>query len=301
MVKKCSDVNINSLVEERVNGLMANEAFMQKIVNQRIEDMMKKGTLSAEEEFAFLQQMERQGVQPQHFNNLFKMLENKILNNENIINSSEAEKLKQQWLDYVNLKKEIPDIIDNKEETYYLFTEKVGLNQPGTYHNVLKTRYTKEAENNRNDEIIEIDDFRRTTNVMLNDYNGLTNSSNKIKELLNVRTKQKKKLEEKIDQFIRTVDTNERKIFYEIKEENWLNFYKYFIFFIYYLLGIYYLLFGSFFWNNDYKNSKNWIVVILYISLPFFLINIINLFFRFYDYVKSLINRQFPRNVYIDL
>jgi len=68
MVKKCSDVNINSLVEERVNDLMANEAFMQKIVNQRIEDMMKKGALSAEEEILlFLQQMQRQGVQPQHF------------------------------------------------------------------------------------------------------------------------------------------------------------------------------------------------------------------------------------------
>ena len=301
MVKKCSDVNINSLVEERVNDLMANEAFMQKIVNQRIEDMMKKGALSAEEEFAFLQQMQRQGLQPQHFNNLFKMLENKILNNENLINSSEAQKLKQQWQDYVNLKKEIPDIIDNKEETYYLFTEKVGLNPPGTYHNVLKTRFTKEAENNRNNEIIEIDDFRRTTTVMLNDYTGLTNSSNKIKELLNVRRKQKKKLEEKIDQFIRTVDTNERKIFYEIKEEDWLNFYKYFIFFIYYLLVIYYLFFGSFFWNDKYKNYKNWIILILYISLPFFLMNVINLFFRFYDYVKSLINRQFPRNVYIDL
>ena len=48
MVKKCSDVNINSLVEERVNELMANEVFMQKIVNQRIEEMMKKGTLSSE-------------------------------------------------------------------------------------------------------------------------------------------------------------------------------------------------------------------------------------------------------------
>ena len=175
MVKKCSDVNINSLVEERVNDLMANEAFMQKIVNQRIEDMMKKGTLSAEEEFAFLQQMQRQGVQPQHFNNLFKMLENKILNNENLINSSEAQKLKQQWQDYVNLKKEIPDIIGNKEETYYLFTEKVGLNPPGTYHDLLKTRFTKEAETNRNNEIIEIDDFRRTTTIMLNDYTGLTN------------------------------------------------------------------------------------------------------------------------------
>jgi len=301
MVKKCSDVNINSLVEERVNDLMANETFMQKIVNQRIEDMMKKGALSAEEEFAFLQQMQRQGVQPQQFNNLFKMLENKILNNENLINSSEAQKLKQQWQDYVNLKKEIPDIIDNKEETYYLFTEKVGLNPPGTYHSVLKTRFTKEAENNRNNEIIEIDDFRRTTTVMLNDYTGLTNSSNKIKELLNVRRKQKKKLEEKIDQFIRTVDTNERKIFYEIKEEDWLNFYKYFIFFIYYLLVIYYLFFGSFFWNDKYKNYKNWIILILYISLPFFLMNLINLFFRFYDYVKSLINRQFPRNVYVDL
>jgi polyhydroxyalkanoate synthesis regulator phasin len=277
MVKKCSDVNINSLVEERVNELIANEAFMQKIVNQRIQDMMKKGALSAEEEFAFLQQLERQGIQPQQFNNLFKMLENKILYNEKLINSNEAQILKQQWQDYINLKKEIPDIIDNKEEIYYLFTEKVGLNPPGTYHNVLKTRYT------------------------LNDYTGLTNSSNKIKELLNVRRKQKKKLEEKIDQFIRTVDTNERKIFYEIKEEDWLNFYKYVIFFIYYLLAIYYLFFGSFFWNDKYKNYKNWIILILYISLPFFLMNLINLFFRFYDYVKSLINRQFPRNVYIDL
>lgn len=301
MVKKCSDVNINSLVEERVNDLMANEAFMQKIVNQRIEEMMKKGTLSSEQEFAFLQQLEHQGIQPQQFNNLFKMLENKILNNENLINSSQAQKLKQQWQEYVNLKKEIPDIIDNKEETYYLFTEKVGLNPPGTYHNVLKTRFTKEAENNRNNEIIEIDDFRRTTTVMLNDYTGLNNSSNKIKELLNLRRKQKKKLEEKIDQFIRNVDTNERKIFYEIKEEDRLDFYKYFIFFIYYLLVIYYLFFGSFFWNDKYKKYKSWIVLILYISLPFFLMNLINLFFRFYDYVKSLINRQFPKNVYIDL
>ena len=114
MVKKSSDVNINSLVEERVNDLMANDTFMQKIVNQRIEDMMKKGVLSSEQEFAFLQQLQAQGIQPQQFNNLFKMLENKILNNETLINSSEAQKLKQQWQDYVNLKKEIPDIIDNK-------------------------------------------------------------------------------------------------------------------------------------------------------------------------------------------
>ena len=301
MVNKCKKIDVDTIVEERVNELMANESFMQKIVNERIEEMMKQGTLSSEQEFAFLQQLQRQGVQPQQFNNLFKMLENKILNNEELINSSEAQKLKQQWQHYINLKKEIPDIIDNKEETYYLFTEKVGLNPPGTYHNILKTRYTEQAKNNRNDELDEINDFRRTADVMLNDYSGLTISSNKIKELLKVRREQKKNLEEKIDQFIKTVNTNERKIFYEIKEEDWLNFYKYVIFFIYYLLVIYYLMFGSFFWNDKYKNYKNWIVLILYISFPFFLMNIINLFFRFYDYVKSLINRQFPRNVYIDL
>lgn len=300
MVKNCSNVDINSLVEERIKELMANEAFMQKIVNQRIQAMMIKGELSFEEEVAFLEQLERQGIKPNQFDELLKVLQAEALYNGFLINGEEAQKLKQQWLDYIELKKKIPEIIDNKEETYYLFTEKVGLNQPGTYHNILKTRYTKEADKTKKNELIEIDDFQRNITIMLNDYSGLTNASNKIKELLDLRKKQKKELEEKINQFINTVNTNERKIFYEIKEEDWLNFYKYILFFIYYLLIIYYILFGSFFWNDKYKNYKNWIILILYIALPFFLMNIINLLFRFYHYVKSLINRQYPNIDYND-
>ena len=300
MVKNCSNVDINSLVEERIKELMANEAFMQKIVNQRIQAMMIKGQLSFEEEVAFLEQLKRQGIKPNQFDELLKVLQAEALYNGFLINAEEAQKLKQQWLDYIELKKKIPEIIDNKEETYYLFTEKVGLNPPGTYHDILKTRYTKEADKTKKNELIEFDNFKRDITVMLNDYTGLTNAYYKIKELLNVRKKQKKKLEEKINQFINTVNTNERKIFYEIKEKDSLNFYKYILFFIYYLLIIYYLLFGSFFWNDKYKNYKNWIILILYISLPFFLMNIINLLFRFYHYVKSLINRQYPNIDYND-
>jgi hypothetical protein len=301
MANKCSKVDINTLVEARVNNLMANDAFMQKLVNERLEEMMKKGALSSEEEYAFLQQLQKQGLQPQHFNNLFKLLEQKILYNEKMLNEEEAKKLKEQWNKYITLKKDIPYIVEEKEENYYLFTEKVGLNPPGTYHNILKARYTEEAEKNKKNELIDLDNFKREITLLLNDYNGLTDASVKIKELLEVRKKEKKKLEKKIDDFVKTVNTNERKIFYEIKEEDWLQFYKNIIFFIYYLLVVYYLILGNFFWNNEYKNYKNWMLLLLYIAFPFFLMRLINLFFILYDYFKTLINRSYPNDVYTHL
>lgn len=298
MANKCSNIDINKIVEERLRALHNNEAFMQKIVNERIKEMMERGALTAQQEFAFLQQLRQQGVQPNQFNAMFKLLQQKILQNENSINKREAEILRKQWQDYISLQKQIPEIIDKKEETYYTFTEKVGLNPPGTYYNVLKTRYTKQAKNTRHDEDIEIDDFRRMVNVMLNDYTGLTNSANKIKELLNQRIEQKKTLEEEIDIFIKTVNTNERKIFYELKAEDWLKIYKNIIFAFYYITIIYYLIFGSFF---SFKSIKGWIIIIIFITLPFYLMNLIHLFFNFYDYLKDIINRRRPRNVYTEL
>ena len=298
MANKCSNIDINKLVEERLRALHNNDAFMQKIVNERIKEMMEQGALSAQQEFAFLQQLQRQGVQPNQFNSMLKLLEQKILHNENSINQKEAEILKKQWQDYINLQKQIPQIIDDKEETYYTFTEKVGLNPPGTYHNILKTRYTNQANDTRNEENIEINDFKTMINVMLNDYTGLTNSANKIKELLNQRREEKKILEEEIDIFIKTVNTNERKIFYELKEEDWLKIYKNIIFAFYYITIIYYLIFGSFF---SFKSIKGWIIIIIFITLPFYLMNLIHLFFNLYDYLKDVINRRRPRNVYTEL
>ena len=274
---------------------------MDNIINQRIESNMKQGNLTSDRDFAFSQHMQKQGIQPQHFNHLFELLEKRLSQNEESVNNEQAEKLKAQWKKYLNLQKELPEIVDTKEENYYLFTEKVGLNPPGTYHNILKTRYTEQAANNRNDEMIEINDFRRKITVMLNDYTGLTNSSSKIKDLLKLRREQKEILEDKIDDFIGTVNTNERKIFYESKEEEWLTFYKNALFFIYYLLIVYYILIGPFFSNGHYKNYKVWVILLLCIALPFFLMNIIRFFYNLYEYMKDVYNRRIPRNVYIDL
>jgi magnesium-transporting ATPase (P-type) len=88
--------------------------------------------------------------------------------------------------------------------------------------------------------------------------------------------KKNKALKRDIDNNKKITITNGRKVYYEDQEINNLNFYQTIIKVIYYLLLVVYIILGSFVGKKEYKNWKVWIIMLLYILLPFILNNLMN-------------------------
>ena len=110
---------------------------------------------------------------------------------------------------------------------------------------------------------------------LLDSYNKSFVSYNTLKKYSLDLSDINKSLNTYLDSYYINPLINKRKVYYEDKEIDTMNHYQSIILVIYYLLLAYYILFGNFRKNKEYINWKVWVAIILYVSIPLYLKNII--------------------------
>ena len=96
-------------------------------------------------------------------------------------------------------------------------------------------------------------------------------------------------------------NTNDRKVYYESKEMEWLETVRKLFIYIIIFMTILYLIFSNFFKSKMYKNIKVWIIVSAFI-IYFLSVNILSrVTFWIYDKILYIYNNKAPRDVYVNL
>jgi len=175
--------------------------------------------------------------------------------------------LKSKWEKDKNDYNNLPDIINSDEKKYYI--EKEG--EEYYTQNILINRYTNIFNTFKDNEEKKINNIRENISNQLKNYTSAKLAEKRVNELYIETLQTNKALKKDIDNFYKEVLTDERKVYYENKENDNIKFYNKIILIVYYILLGIYILFGPFISEKKYKNILIWFLIILYIIIPFFL------------------------------
>ena len=182
-----------------------------------------------------------------------------------------ADELKQKWLNAERQAKNSGEEIESAKKNYYLYAE--GKNG---YNNLKKSEYIHSTA-----------DYEKNASA---NHKKLVNEINENKEL-----------EDKIDEYGKTIFTNERKVIYENHDMGRIMTYNKILIFIYYGLLLLFLIIGNFFSDKLYTSPKIWAVLIFYVIFPFTLAWIVRHLFAIKNKISYLFNNKVYKNVYTNI
>ena len=145
-----------------------------------------------------------------------------------------------------------------------------------------KKAKTEKSKNNKT---------KDTLQTLITDYSGDKTYTNNMQDLYSRHIGDISNSRKKINDYTASIQTDSRKNFYEDQEIGFSDKIRYYIKIIYYLLLVIYLWYGGFFQNQLYKNYRVWIILVLYILIPFVLkYMVIHLFYLWNSFYYNYIN-----------
>lgn len=188
-------------------------------------------------------------------------------------------------LTYVNAKENVvvaPAKRDTAEKNYY--TTVFG---QATYNEILNDKYEDEIKTITQDEKNNFNSQKNTTLLILENYDKNILLNNKLNELIERTLIDNNELIEKIDNLHSTINTNERKVYYNDQQINNLQKWKKYtlrILFLFYVLLLAIILIVK--KNNvDYKLFAKFLILIL---IPLLLLPIITrVILTFYNFIND--------------
>lgn len=144
-------------------------------------------------------------------------------------------------------------------------------------------------------------DYYREIMTLLAQYKSQEAAADRLQILLNTKKNEQTELNTELQNLLTKSPTNERKALYETKEIDTLHTFRKFMLFIYYIIFVMYLIFGNYFTDKEYRNWKTWILITLYITLPFYMYLISNSIIYLYRQIIYIKDNKLPKNVYTDL
>jgi hypothetical protein len=131
---------------------------------------------------------------------------------------------------------------------------------------------------------------------LLASYDAGTIYLKRMNELLQIKLAEKEDLEKKIDAYIGYTETSGRKVIYEDRERNTLTLYRQGLLYLFFFIVILYIVFGNFIPEQKYKKWHVWLILLMFIVVPYFLIDwIVKMVFALYYYLSSW---KLRKNVY---
>lgn len=265
--------NINSLIQNG-NGLLTNGTNGTNGTELTQQALIDKTLISA-------------GLPENKLNSLISMAADKLMCDETCQRNRQAEKYKNKLNLLQTQFKDAPEEIKKAEKNYYVFDK----GYPA-YKDMLFDRYSKTAEEFKKTSLIKHKAVQAELNNLFDNYESGTTYLIRMNQLLEIKLKEKKRLKREIDNYIGATQTSGRKVVYEDRQREWLGTYRTILLVFYFLFLIFYILFGNF----TYKNWKTWVVIIIYVLFPFYILNtLVNLCISLYNYIKSI---RINKNVY---
>ena len=144
-------------------------------------------------------------------------------------------------------------------------------------------------------------DYYREIMTLVAQYKSQEAAADRLQNLLNTKKNEQTDLNTELQHLLTKSPTNDRKALYETKEIDYLHSFRKFLLFLYYIIFVIYLIFGDYFTDKKYRNWKTWILITLYITLPFFMYIITNSVIYLYRQIIYIKDNKLPKNVYTDL
>jgi hypothetical protein len=223
--------------------------------------------------------LEDSGLPINKLNQLMRLAEERLRCDTECQRKKDIAALKEKWLTSKSEYNKLPDEIVENEKNYYT------LDKGEKYYknNILKTRYDDHIKKYKNAERAKLTDVKSVLDALTANYKSDTVAESRIDQLYEDVSKKNQALKLDVDNYYKKTFTDERKVFYEDQEIDNLKYYRTIITIAYYVLIVFYIVFGSFFAKGDYKKWKSWLLIVVYIAIPYLLKNIINGILSVYD------------------
>jgi len=174
-------------------------------------------------------------------------------------------------------------------------------NRLKVYTDTWTEKYKNISESIESNAIEQHKDYYREINTLVAQYKSQEAAADRLQNLLNTKKTEETSLNTALEKLLTRSPTNERKALYETKEIDNLHSFRKLMLFVYYIIFVIYLIFGDYFTDKKYRNWKTWILITLYITLPFFMYIITNSVIYLYRQIIYIKDNKLPKNVYTDL
>lgn len=278
-------MNMNDTISNNINNLLKNSGVQSTATassgDLQQQELINKALVSA-------------GLPQNKINDLITMARDKLMCNPECQKKRKGDAYKQKWdLAKKNYKK-APEEIKEAEKNYYLYDKGYG-----AYKEMLYDRYAKTAAEFKTSSNKKHAELQEELDELLNNYDAGTIYLKRMNELLKIKLAEKEELEKKIDNYIGYTETNGRKVIYEDRARDTLTFYRQGLLYLFFFIVLFYIVFGNFIPDKMYKKWHVWLVLLMFIVVPYFFIDrIVKMLFALYHYAKSW---HLRKNVYKNL
>ena len=142
--------------------------------------------------------------------------------------------------------------------------------------------------------------FSDTIDTVVN-LDNMVMTIDRLGELYNLRKMEYEQLKNAKDNQRFSTWTNNRKVVYENWATKSVDNIKFYITICYYCLFVVYLFIGDFFVKHRYKDYKSWILICVYLAIPYFMNWIVIKIYYIVYQIKYFIDTRLPKNVYVNL
>jgi len=183
-------------------------------------------------------------------------INNLIQNTNNLLQCDDAcqrrehiDTLRKKWLSAKEVKENAPINVEDAERNLYVFKD-----GEEEYKQFLLERYKKQALKTKNESLKSNHEFINEIRTYCKYYHSQIDSFNKLKNYLNIKKTENKKLKLELENIIASVQTNDRRSVYEKKNINYIKIIYNIIIVIFFITSIIYLIYAI---NKYYINNNN--------------------------------------------
>jgi hypothetical protein len=267
--------SINSLMQNIGNGNGASSGDLQQ------QDLINKALISA-------------GLPQNKLNDLIAQTKDKLMCNPECQKQRQGDAYKQKWDLAKKNYKAAPEEIRQAEKNYYIFDKGYG-----AYKDMLYDRYSKTAAEFKTASNKKHANVQAEIQELLDNYTAGTIYLKRMNEFLKIKLQEKEDLRHDIDAYTGFTETSGRKVIYENRERDSLTMYRQVITYLFFAFVLLFIVFGKFIPNKMYKQWPVWLLLALFLLLPYFLIDkLVKIIFALYNYLTSW---QLRKNVYTNI
>lgn len=279
------NMNMNDTISNNINNLLKNSGTQNTTTassgDLQQQEIINNTLISA-------------GLPQNKINDLIAIARDKLTCDTDCQKKRKGNEYKQKWdLAKKNCEK-APEEIRQAEKNYYIYDKGYG-----AYKEMLYDRYSKTAAEFKLSSNKKHAELQEELQELLNNYDAGTIYLKRMNELLKIKLAEKEELDKKIDNYIGFTETSGRKVIYEDRERDTLTLYRKGLLYLFFFFIILYIVFGNFIPDKMYKKWQVWLIILMFIVVPYFLIDwMVKMLFALYYYLSSW---QLKKNVYKNL
>jgi hypothetical protein len=207
-------------------------------------------------------------------------------------------KLKQKWTDASNNYRDAPFELSLAEKNYYQYNNGGNAKEgEDTYNVIIFDRFANTAEELKRNSIDKQQEFMADLTQSLKQYQGEKISAKRTVQLLETRQQENADLLKKQEMYNRILQTNERKVVYEINDTSSLYTWRRVMLFLYYSAIVCYIIFGNFIPDKLYVNKTIWLIIVIASLIPI----ILNLIIKWVFIIGDVLAYWFKERPYKDV